>query len=369
MGTLGGNFAAVAASVSVTSLAVLAIASRRAAVFERSLAPIAGGAVAESTPGLTTRDRTALIRWSKAVIGYVAVIVVVNLSLILMPLWFAYRVLLWPNSVVSLAALVLAIRLCRRLRPPRLLARLSGNTASLVDTTSQGRVSLRLAVAGLILPVSGLLLIFVFGKIVGRESIILPRREGFGALLCFLLCFALELAAFGSGITARRTAKGKVGLVISSVVLLLISVMTVLFMLDDAPEAFIWTATDRIPKEIADDQILAKCPVIFSASSLVFLSITTRRLTRFMRPPRVIAGPVPPALADSGPTGWRGVTTARMMRVIAVIALALGLFRALFSDPDMPWWDAVGFVQVDLFVAIPTLAFAIVLCQKLQARA
>ena len=123
------------------------------------------------------------------------------------------------------------------------------------------------------------------------------------------------------------------------------------------------------PKGIADDQILAHGPVIFAASSLVFLSIATRGLTRFMKLPRVVADPVPAALADSGPMGWRGVTTARLMRVIAVIALALGLFRALFSDPDMPWWDAVGFVQVDLLIAIPTLIVAIVLCQKLPARA
>jgi hypothetical protein len=47
------------------------------------------------------------------------------------------------------------------------------------------------------------------------------QRFGVGLGVCIFIFVILELAALGCGIASRRTATGKIGLVISSVLLIL----------------------------------------------------------------------------------------------------------------------------------------------------
>jgi hypothetical protein len=87
-----------------------------------------------------------------------------------------------------------------------------------VPRTGLGRFSLAAAVAGWVLPV-------VLGL---AAAPFLPERfvEGGGlVVLCVVVGFGLELAAFGCGIAARRTGAGKAGLIVSVVSLFLATVV------------------------------------------------------------------------------------------------------------------------------------------------
>jgi hypothetical protein len=226
---VGGNFSTIVAAVLVTILVFLAIAARRAAVFERGLSHIADDAAAVSAPSLTARGRPATIRWILGVVAWIALILVVDWALIFVPRTFADNALLWTNLGVALASLGLAIHLSGRLRPARLLARRSGTIPRDVDTASRGRISLGLAVAGIVLLVGGLILILVFGDL-GRMGQV-PTREGYLIFLCIGLFLILEWVSLGSGIASRGTAMGIAGMVLSGVLLLLLGLPILLWLL------------------------------------------------------------------------------------------------------------------------------------------
>lgn len=82
------------------------------------------------------------------------------------------------------------------------------------DNILLGKVSLWAAVVGVVLPVC---LVVVVAMLFSHPA--LGQDAGPAYACCGLLFVMLELIALGCGIAARRTATGKAGLVIGSVVL------------------------------------------------------------------------------------------------------------------------------------------------------
>jgi hypothetical protein len=349
---VGGDISAIVVAVSVTILAFVAIACRRAVVFERSVSATADDAAALSEPGPKARGRHATIRWVIGVIAWMALILIVDWALIFAPRTVAHEALLWANLGVSLATLGLAILLGRRLMPARLLVKRHGATTMDVDTASRGRISLGLSLAGIVIPVGGLILIVVFvGINLGGTRGPNPVIADYGIFLCILVFAILELLALGAGIASRRTATGIAGLLISGVLVLLSSVSVFVLLSDAVEEGY-----DTGP-------ILKLCPIVISAATLVFLSIATRRVAVFERTRGVISAT---ASSASGPAARNGrMTTGRLMGGVLGTVLALGLFAVpLYSDPDLHWFTEGGFLLVYLGVALPTLGFAILLSQR-----
>jgi hypothetical protein len=198
---VGGDFSAMVVAVSVTILAFVAIAGRRAVVFERSVSAIADDAAALSEPGPRARGRQATIRWVIGVIAWIALILIVDWALIFAPRTVAHEALLWANLGVSLTTLGLAILPGRRLRPARLLVKRHGATTMKVDTASRGRISLGLSLAGIVLPVGGLIHIVVFvGINLGGTRGQNPAIVEYAIFLFILVLSKLELLAHCSGI-------------------------------------------------------------------------------------------------------------------------------------------------------------------------
>jgi hypothetical protein len=80
------------------------------------------------------------------------------------------------------------------------------------DHPSLGKAALWSCITGVVLPGSLLALVLVSERVLPLE---------FQAIaICGILFVILELVAFGCGIMARRTTPGKVGLVISGLLLL-----------------------------------------------------------------------------------------------------------------------------------------------------
>jgi hypothetical protein len=76
-----------------------------------------------------------------------------------------------------------------------------------------GNTSLWTSITGIILPGCLAILVVDFIKI--------PNERNIPYIICGFLFVILELVAFGCGIAGRRTATGKAGLAISSILLLL----------------------------------------------------------------------------------------------------------------------------------------------------
>jgi hypothetical protein len=90
------------------------------------------------------------------------------------------------------------------------------------DKVFLGKTSLWTSISGIVLPVCLAAILFVF----------LPP-PGYAGLayvaLCLILSVILELVAVGCGIAAMRTATGKTGLVISSILLVVVIIVLGLF--------------------------------------------------------------------------------------------------------------------------------------------
>src|SRR5438105_65104 len=104
-----------------------------------------------------------------------------------------------------------------------------GNDNSAVmgnDTSWLGKVSVWSCIIGVVLP-GGLLALFLFNER------LLPLEVALGAIgPCYMLFVMLELVALGCGIAARNTTTGKIGMVISGLILLYPAVTLVLLVLE-----------------------------------------------------------------------------------------------------------------------------------------
>src|SRR5207245_1379501 len=100
-----------------------------------------------------------------------------------------------------------------------------GNDNSAVmgnDNSWLGKVSVWSCITGAVLP-GGLLALVLFNER------LFPLEVALGAIgPCYMLFVILELVALGCGIAARRTTTGKVGMVISGLILLYPAVTLVL---------------------------------------------------------------------------------------------------------------------------------------------
>ena len=104
-----------------------------------------------------------------------------------------------------------------------------GNDNSTVmgnDNSWLGKASVWSCIIGVVLP-GGLL------ALVLSNERLLPLEVALGAIgPCYILFVMLELVALGCGIAARRTTAGKVGLVISGLILLYPAFCLVLLVLE-----------------------------------------------------------------------------------------------------------------------------------------
>jgi hypothetical protein len=92
------------------------------------------------------------------------------------------------------------------------------------DNATLGKASLWTSIIGIVLPVSLAVLVAVFLKPPNEQQRLeYERLREWANLLCAVLFVILELVALGCGIAARRTATGKIGLIVAVVVLLLFS--------------------------------------------------------------------------------------------------------------------------------------------------
>ena len=86
-----------------------------------------------------------------------------------------------------------------------------------------GEFSLRTAIAGVVLPGLLAVLYAAFRNILSIDTLLANS-------VFFILCANFEILAFGFGIARRRTATGRAGLIISSVVLLMVAGLVTFFL-------------------------------------------------------------------------------------------------------------------------------------------
>ena len=85
-----------------------------------------------------------------------------------------------------------------------------------------GDFSLRMAIAGVVLPGFLAVLLITLRKVVSIDALLANA-------VCFILCANFELVALGFGITRRRTPTGRAALIVSSVVLMMIAGVVTFF--------------------------------------------------------------------------------------------------------------------------------------------
>ena len=104
-----------------------------------------------------------------------------------------------------------------------------GNDNSTVmgnDNSWLGKVSVWSCIIGVVLPGTLLALVLVNERLLPLETVLGAKGP------CYILFVILELVALGCGIAARHTTTGKVGLVISGLILLYPAVTLVLLVLE-----------------------------------------------------------------------------------------------------------------------------------------
>ncbi len=351
MGLIGGDYNGFVMIVSVTVTILVATVGRRALRFERLLSSAAVEITEDSSVAPTSAVRRTTIRWIvTCLVAWIGVAIVVDWGLIFGTEQLARQAVPMIAFTFACVTLCLAVFLLRRLRPARLRARRQGKTGIDADVSPGGKRSLSLALIGIASLIGGFGLMIAFGDF-GRLG--QPDVATTVAIVVNVYVFVVvELVALGAGIGSRRTVSGKLGMLASGVLLLLLGVPMVVGIVDSMLE------------RQSDESSCPWFQAPIGITALVLLVLATRRFAEFERSLRGADDrPVAP-----GPAGRRGeMTTGRLMAITAGVALILGLFRAILSlDDDLPWLFAWGFLVINLLVSLAMFGVALLLDQRLR---